>query len=103
MPHALFLALIVAAPAPTLPNLDFGRGRLTFWEGMGFYVTTGSASGPSLACGVCSSDGPWQGRTAVLYRTFLVPAGAGTIRFSAAAVRPEGCKAEGTLEVTLEA
>jgi hypothetical protein len=105
MPLPLVLPIVLAAATPlqTLPNLSFTEGRLTHWRGQGFYVTTGSLSGPSLACGVCSSDCGPQGRTGILHRTFVVPPGAGALRFSAAAVRPEGCKPGPVLDVTLEA
>src|SRR5207244_3066179 len=83
--------------------LAFRSGRLAPWEGQGFYVTTGTGSGPSLACGVCSSDCDRPGRTGILYHTFVVPPGAGAIRFAAAAVRPAGCAPGPALDVTLEA
>src|SRR6266511_2094459 len=41
----LFCAALPAAP-PGLDNLDFGTGRLTGWQGEGFYVTTGTGRGP---------------------------------------------------------
>jgi hypothetical protein len=81
-------ALLLSAAGPSVPNLDFGSGRLTGWEGQGFYVTTGTRHGPSLACGVCSSDCGTEGRTGLLHRTFVLPPGIGAIRFRAAAVQP---------------
>jgi hypothetical protein len=90
-----------AAPAPTLDNLAFGSGRLTHWEGEGFYVRPADGSGPSLRQGVCSSDRGGPGRTALLHRAFVVP-GAGVIRFSAAAVRRKGCEPGPDLDVLLQ-
>src|SRR5262249_20842553 len=88
--------------AATLPNLDFGAGRLTHWEGEGFHVTTAAGPGPLREFGVSSSDGGRPGRTGLLYRTFVVPPGAGAIHFTAAAVRPPGCHPGPTLHVILE-
>jgi hypothetical protein len=93
----------VPSAAPSTTNLDFASGRLTGWEGQGFYVTTGTGQGPSLAAGVCSSDCGKKGRKALLHRTFVVPAGAGFIRFSAAAVRHKDHEPGPRLDVFLEA
>jgi hypothetical protein len=103
MSLTLALALTATLPAQTAPDLAFRGGRLTGWEGSGFYVTTATGQGPSLACGVCSSDRGRTGHTAILHRTFLVPPGVGAIRFTAAAVRAPGCKPGPTLDVVLEA
>ena len=65
---ALLLGSAVPSLTPSTPNLDFATGRLTGWEGQGFYVTTGTGQGPSLAAGVCSSDCGQKGRTGLLYR-----------------------------------
>jgi hypothetical protein len=99
---ALLLAGAAPGSTPGLPNIDFSTGRLTHWEGSGFYVTTGAISGPSRTCGVCSSDRRGTGSTALLHRTFVMPPGVGCIRFAAAAVRPSDCDAELPLSVTLE-
>jgi hypothetical protein len=92
---------LASAGAPA--NLDFRTGRLTHWEGKGFRIGPTSGSGPSLACGVCSSDSGVKGRTGLLHRTITVPRNAAGIRFTAAAFRPAGKKAGGTLDVVLEA
>jgi len=102
MPLAFVLLLGATLPTPT-PHLDFRDGRLTHWTGQGFYVTTGTGRGPSLRCGVCSSDVGSIGRTGLLHRTFVVPPGAGAISFTAAAVRRAGLPAGPPLEITLEA
>jgi hypothetical protein len=102
----LTLALLAAAlpaQAAAPPNLAFSSGRLTHWEGEGFYPTTATGNGPSVCWGVCSSDRGEHGRTGLLHRTFIVPPGAGAIRFTAAAVRPRGCDPGPTLDVVLEA
>src|SRR5262249_42024495 len=101
-PMSLALALLLcAAPAAAGPNtnLDFGAGTLDGWEGEGFYVTAGAGHGPSLACGVSSSDLGRKGHTALLHRTFVVPPGGGYLRCAAHAVRPKDCSAEGQLDV----
>jgi hypothetical protein len=101
---ALLLGVALpAAPAPSLRNLDFARGRLTHWEGWGFSVGPVSGAGPTLRLGVCSSDNGTAGRTALLHRTVVLPANAAGIRFTAAAVRPAGVAAGDTLDITLEA
>jgi hypothetical protein len=87
----LSLLLAAALPAAALPNLDFSAGDLTGWQGDGFAVTKG---------GVSSADA--RGGKAILHRTFTLPPGASVVRFRAAAVRPEGVKAAGDLEVYLE-
>lgn len=89
---ALALLLCGSLPAQAKPaDLDFGSGTLAAWEGEGFHVTTATGKGPSLAFGVCSSDNGKPGRTGVLHRTFVVPPGAGAIRFTAYARRPTDC------------
>jgi hypothetical protein len=100
----LSLALALAGTASTPPaNLAFETGRLTHWEGEGFYLTPLRGQGPSRAFAVCSSDSGKKGRTALLYRTFTVPGDAGMVRFSAAAVCPPGCAPTADLDVILEA
>jgi hypothetical protein len=100
------LALLLSATVPGLPapppNLDFRSGRLTHWEGKGFYITPATGRGPSLACGVCSSDCGKSGRTGTLSRTFVIPPHAGAIRFTAAAVCFRDCEPGPDLDVTLE-
>jgi hypothetical protein len=100
--YAFLLAGALPASSP-IANLDFASGRLTHWSGQGFYVTTATGNGPSLHCGVCSSDRGAKGRTALLHRTFLVPPGAGAIVFTAAIVRPAGLPDGPPLDITLEA
>jgi hypothetical protein len=100
---ALLLGLAAATPRQVPHNLDFADGKLTGWEGQGFYITTGTTRGPSLTWGVCSSDCGPQGRTGLLYRTFIVPPGAGAIRFSAAVEHQSGTGTDSSLNVSLEA
>ena len=109
MPAALTLLLCASLsavdPAPA-DSLDFASGNLDGWKGEGFYVTTGSWKGPSLACGVSSSDhdepGRDQRRYGQLYRTFVVPPGAGVLYCTAAAVRPKDCPPdEDNLDIAL--
>jgi hypothetical protein len=97
MTAALALLLLAGAPAggPTLPNLDFKAPGLAHWQGQGF---SRAAAGEAT-----SADAGGAGRTAILHRTFRVPAGVGVIRFRAAAVRPRGLEPEGALDVVLEA
>jgi hypothetical protein len=96
MSSALALLLLAALPggATALSNLDFTDDRLTHWEGDGFTRTS---------TGISSADTSTKGRTGILHRTFSVPAGAVCIRFSAAAVRPEGVEPAEALDVMLEA
>jgi hypothetical protein len=76
------------APRP-LADLQFATGTLKGWEtqGQGFYVTTADGRGPSLRCGVCSSDRGRGGATGILRVEFVVPGNAAEIRFQAYAVR----------------
>src|ERR1700682_330286 len=55
---ALVLRLCGVAPAETVggDNLDFASGKLTAWEGNGFYLTTANGYGPTVRFGVCSRD-----------------------------------------------
>jgi hypothetical protein len=100
---SLAIALTLAAPAAApAANLAFETGRLTDWEGEGFYLTA-AGEGPARTFSACSGDRGNDRRTGLLHRTFTVPADAGVIRFSAAAVRPEGCKANADLDIVLEA
>jgi hypothetical protein len=94
MPPALALLLCAAvsaadpvpaaAPAAAPDNLDFSKG-LAGWEGSGFYLTTGTGTGPSLECGACSSDREQRGRKGTLHRTFVVPDSGGVLYCRAAA------------------
>ena len=98
---ALLLTGPLPAPATLLPNLDFREGTLKGWEGEGFYVTTMNSRGPSLALGVCSSDRGKKGKSALLHRSFVVPPGAGVIRFTAYVRRPSDQPDEGSLDIML--
>src|SRR6185437_7147552 len=97
MNPTLALLVLAALPGaePALPNLDFSAGRLTHWEGQGFTLTAGGEA--------TSADRGPGGQTAILHRTFVLPANASHIRFTAAAVRPAGVGAAGALDVVLEA
>jgi hypothetical protein len=98
------ILLAAALPAATggLPNLAFETGRLDCWDGGGFYVTSASGQGPGRAFAVCSSDAGRRGRCGLIHRTFIVPANAGAIRFTAGAVRARGCDAGPLLDVVLD-
>jgi hypothetical protein len=98
----LIVALASAGSSPQ-PNLLFEMGSLANWSGEGFYLTAASGQGPSRVFAVCSSDRGQSGRTALLHRTITVPANAGMIRFTAAAIRPPNIEANGDLDVILEA
>ncbi len=95
----LIVALVAAAPVPSLANLDFSSGDLRHWQGEGFTATVVEATRQ------VSSRDRGKKRTALLHRTFEVPAGAREVRFWAAAVRasrqPE--RPEGKLDIVLEA
>ncbi len=100
---ALALLLCGSLPAATdsVHNLDFSAGTLTGWEGEGFCITTATGRGPSLTFGVSSSDRDQKGRKALLHRSFVVPPGAGVLRFTAHAVRAKDSPADGSLDVIL--
>src|SRR5437867_3266721 len=101
--HVTLLCLLSAGlPAASQPNLDFATGTLAQCGGSGFHVVAGTGRGPSIYFGVGSSDGEEKGRKALLYRTFVVPPGAGASRFKAAAFRPRGVSTEGQLVLVME-
>lgn len=104
MPVALVWLLSLTVPGQSVPqhNFDFRLGNLQQWEGEGFYLTPMTGHGPSLSLAACSSDRGPNGRKALLHRTFLVPKGAGAIRFRGAFVRPKGKEAGDALDVVLE-
>ena len=109
---AIVLALFLCSPGPSagtgLDNLDFRTGTLAGWEehGNAFYVTTATGRGPSLACGVCSSDRGRPGRTGLLVRDLVIPPWAREIRFRAYAACPgagKDWKGDEKLDVLLAA
>jgi hypothetical protein len=87
-PAVLVLAALSAGEA----HLDFAAGA-KHWEGAGFALSRGGAS---------SADGSGKGGTALMHRTFRLPAGASVIRFRAAAVRPAGVAPGKALDVVLQ-
>lgn len=102
----LLIALLATAAPPALQapaNLDFAAGTLQGWEGDGFYVTTATGKGPSLASGVCSSDMGRAGRKAMLHRTFVVPPNAGVLRCVAHVRRPKEKEDDGKIDILLMA
>src|SRR5262249_61058891 len=103
MVSALILFCCAALPAapPDLANLDFSSGRLTGWQGEGFYLTTGNGQGPG-PFGICSSDGDRPGRTGLLHRTFVVPEGIGTIHCTAYATPGSDGRGDNNLNLYLE-
>jgi len=84
-----------------LLSLAFGPGGPVGWDGDGFRPTS-LTGGPSRHWGVQSGDGGVVGRTALLHRTFTLPADAGTLVFRAAAIRPAGLPDAGLADVLLE-
>src|SRR5262249_52939362 len=93
---------LAAPPAAPAANFAFETGRLTNWEGEGFYLTA-AGEAPNRTYSASSGDRGTERRTGILHRTFTVPADAGVIRFTAAAVRPPGCRANADLDVVREA
>src|SRR5262249_10638178 len=91
---AVLLSAALPAADPALPNLGCSAGQLTHGEGEGFALTKQ---------GVSSADKGDKGQKAILHRTFRLPADASVVRFRAAAIRPEGVKAGGALEIYVEA
>jgi hypothetical protein len=96
MTPALALLLLTTIPnwASPLANLDFSTDGLKHWEGGGFTCASSWVS---------SADSDSKGQTGILHRTFRIPANAAFIRFSAAAVRPDGFEPGKTLDIVLEA
>jgi hypothetical protein len=93
------LGVTASDPKPAANNLDFSLGKLTAWEGSGFYLTTATGNGPTVRFGVCSSDNGISGRMANLARTFAVPPEGGILRCTAfAEVRTAG-PPDGKLDV----
>ena len=83
----LLLCTIAIQQSEGLDNLDFASGKMTGWEGEGFYITTASGTGPGLRFGVCSSDNGMPGRTGTLKRTITAPTEGGILRCTAFAKR----------------
>jgi hypothetical protein len=100
---ALLLCASLPVQAPPTDNLDFHTGTLAGWQGEGFYITPANGDGPSLSCGVCSSDGGNPRRTAYLHRTFVVPPGAGVLTCTAYAARGTNFAPDAELDVLLRA
>jgi hypothetical protein len=69
---AILLTALPAAP-PAIDNLDFSDG-FAHWQGEGFELDNG---------GIRSRGREGKGPKALLHRSFVVPAGAGTLHFSA--------------------
>ena len=90
---AVLVGAVLSAAPRELDNLDFAAGRLTGWQGKGFAATTAPGHPPAV-----SSDGP--ARTGLLHRTFVLPANAGTIHFTACA---SGDTEDERLDIYLEA
>ncbi len=99
----LLLALPVVANPTPLANLRFETGRLSHWEGEGFYLTTATGSGPSLHLAVCSSDCGRVGRDGLLHRTLVVPPGAGALRCTAAVIQRAPGQPNAGIDVIVEA
>ena len=81
------------------------RPSLTDWEGAGFVITTATGRGtePAARPSAAVIAAP-RGRTALLHRSFVVPAGVGARAVSAAAVvRPADCPPGPDLDIVLEA
>jgi hypothetical protein len=99
--NLLTLSLLVALgqTPEALPNLDFRSGKLTGWQGDGFYLTTADPRGPSLSLGVCSSDRGRRGRTGMLRYVFEVPETGGILRCSAYAALGKNCSPSDNLDV----
>jgi hypothetical protein len=98
-----FTWLVCAAlgAGPGDDNLDFHKGTLAGWQGNGFHVTTASRLGPSLRCGVTSSDSVNPKHKGQLHRAVVIPARASVLRCSAYATRGIFDEPEGTLDIVL--
>jgi hypothetical protein len=97
----LLLCSIAPQQSAGLDNLDFASGKLTGWEGEGFYITTASGVGPGLRFGVCSSDNGMPGRTGTLKRTITAPAEGGILRCTAFAKRTDELPGDAKLDIVV--
>jgi hypothetical protein len=98
--NLLLLAFLLGVPPtaqPALANLDFRDGGLSGWEGEGFHLSP--AAGGHVT--VSSADTGPAGRTALLHRAIVLPADAGVLRCTAAAVRGKNVSANDKLDVVL--
>lgn len=95
------LLLLLANAEAGLTNLDLSGGTLDGWQGNGFALVP--LPGDRRQKALTSVDQEGASGKGLLYRTFTIPAGAGELLFSAAALRPVGVEAGGTLDVVLEA
>lgn len=98
---ALTVMLCAALPAQTsvIDNFDLHNASLDGWRGKGFYLTTASQNGPSVALGLCSSDRGGPPISGTLRYTFTVPQGAGQLRCTAYAARRKDCPADDRLNL----
>ena len=97
----LLCSWLVGQPA-AYPDLGFHREALARWEGQGFVVTQANGEAhPDYW--ISSQDQNGIGHKAMLQQVFIVPAGAGVIRFRAYAVRGQGCTTDDRLDVVLMA
>jgi hypothetical protein len=97
----LLFTLAFSAPNEAVSNLDFSAGTLAGWEGQGFAVVAATSANANQGTAVTSKDSDSKGRKALLHRAFLVPQGAGLIRFRASACRAKGYPANYSLDVLL--
>ncbi len=101
----LALALSLCCATPTAPgaadNFTFRNGTLFGWEGEGFAIAPAGRHGPGLDFAVCSGDNGPEGKTALLHRTFTVPAGGGYLRCKAHVVRGAKCLPNENLDIVL--
>ncbi len=93
------LALVCTQSTPE--NFDFRDGTLKGWEGDGFILTRGDATGPSNKIGVCSSDGVNPAGKAKISRTFTVPDDAARLHGEAFLALGPGYTADFRLDVVL--
>jgi hypothetical protein len=102
VPLSLMLCSWLAGQTAAHPDLGFHPEALPRWQGRGFVVTqTNGGARPDYW--ISSQDQNGTGHKAMLQQVFLVPAGAGVIRFRAYAARGQGCTADDRLDVALMA
>jgi hypothetical protein len=87
----------LGASEPATPNLDFGSGTFSGWEGNGFALVTTSGKESHRAYLVTSRETT----TSCLRRVLDLPASAHVIRFTGQAIRGEGCPENAKLDVLL--
>lgn len=98
---ASLLVSLCLGQATVVESFEFAPDRMEGWQGEGYYLTCGTARGPSRTFGVCTSDADVPGKKSQLSRTFKVPDNATHLRGRAFVNLAAGCTADHRLDVVL--